>query len=163
MRIMAIDPGGTTGWVCHEIEEGRPEIPLDVYGGQLGPYEHHYELDELLSKISPDIVVCEQFTYRIKKTKAGVAVPGINLTSKEYIGVVKLWVKKEIQPHPSLFLPMPAAAVGPKAWWSNDRLKVMGAYTVNEPHRNDATRHLLTHIINKLARRDYLWPFKPND
>lgn len=170
-RIIALDPGGTTGWVVHDLEDGKPSLPLKVSGGQLGPDLHHKELydllqitfeDSLIDGIDKLQVVCEAFTYRIVRS-GGTKMPGINLISKEYIGVARLWVQqRSLAYRPAWYEPMPSVAVGKDPWWNKERLKKLGVYTKGEPHRNDATRHLLTHIVGTLKRRDYLWGLHPN-
>lgn len=171
MRIIAIDPGGTTGWVVHDLESEKPKLPLKVSGGELGPDLHHHQLEMLLRRwFWKEVpygltIVCEAFTYRIVTSK-GTKMPGINLISKEYIGVVRRFTQDPIiGNYPcELYEPMPSAAVSKdqkKVFWNNKRLKAYGVYTKGEPHRNDATRHLLTHIINTCKRRDYLWGLRP--
>jgi hypothetical protein len=87
MKVIAIDPGGVTGWSTFSI-------PMDgdkpVWGGRLKTYftrygqlsgDHHDELDELLEAQRPDIIVCERFENRNNDFSL--------LISVEYIGVVK--------------------------------------------------------------------------
>lgn len=158
MRVISIDPGGTTGWVLHEVPDEKATLPLEVSGGQIGPDDHHAELDALLDDNDPDIVVCEDFQYRLIKHK-GASMPGINLVSKEYIGVVKLWVQQYPDLHqPQLVMRLPAQAVGKQEniFWTDEKLKRLGVYTAGEPHRNDATRHLLAYLLDVAKRRDYV-------
>lgn len=75
MRILGIDPGGTTGWAVWD--EGFREF------GQLGPGEHHDELWNLLTSewLKADVYVLESF-----KPYGDIGAERISL---EYIGIVK--------------------------------------------------------------------------
>lgn len=157
MRILSIDPGGTTGYTFMVCSENPTHMQMGKSsGGQLGPDPHHAELHCLLDDYDPTVVVCEEFTYRIVGQHGSGSTPGVNLISKEYIGVVKLWVVQypDIWT-PTLYMQMPYIAVGKQAFWSNDKLKQLGLYKRGKPHQNDATRHLLYCLTDKL---NYKWP-----
>ena len=133
INIVALDPGGTTGWI-----HWRPDS--ESVGGQLGPVKHHLELYELLENFNPTIIVCERFDYRSKKIK-------VVLTAREYIGVAELYQQTYPQ---TVDLVMQPVMKHPTAFWNDIKLKQLGLYTPGKPHRNDATRHLLHYRVEVL-------------
>jgi hypothetical protein len=162
--IMSFDPGGTTGYTIRNLaRRGRSLSSGTSYdyngvwrGGQLGPRTHHRELWQLLTREDPDRIVCEDFVYRIVKNQ-GVAQPGIQLVSREYIGVIKLYCALTNKP-----LHMQPSSVISLAWTADDALRKLGIYMPGEQHRNDATRHLLYFAVETLGRKDILLPLRTN-
>lgn len=181
MKIMAFDPGGTTGWAKHlllspeELYRWAPGAPPDVWsGGQLDqdydtrkvakystkkatdnhPSGHHCALWDLLAVENPDVVVVENFVYEVRRNQ-GVDQPGIVLISRDYIGVIELWCKMTMTP-------MMVRTRNALKMWDDEKLKKLGLYTKGARHRNDATRHLLDYIVTTLGRTDYLKPLKPS-
>ena len=141
--IVAFDPGGTTGWAYWHEE-------TDEWGqGQIGPDEHHEELWDWLDSYAPDIVIYEAFNYQIRRDEKGTAVdmPGVELISREYIGIIRLWS----QLNHCLDATKQQPSIITLKWLLDDRLKEMTyprnndqcLYRTNAPHANDATRHLL--------------------
>lgn len=128
-KVIALDPGGTTGWAKGLIYEGR----MGVISGQ--DTFNHIELYDFVENMRPDIIVCERFDFR----KGGRTRAGVELISKEYIGVVHLYSQvMNIELH----MQMPAEGVG--GYWKDDhRLKEDKVFTRGKPHANDAMRHLL--------------------
>src|SRR4051812_23358195 len=94
MRIVALDPGGTTGMAMTDdkgisvsgAESARNQFNASWQIHHMGPEEHHKELYQGLMLTRPDVIVCESFEFRQGSQRAN-----INLMSKEYIGVVKLY------------------------------------------------------------------------
>ena len=166
MRILSFDPGGTTGWAFHSLYQGELTGAPHIEGGQLGPHEHHGELWNLIYHYTPDLIVYEQFDYRIKKDKtSGMEIPGIVLVSKEYIGIFKLWQAGMPQKRRLFAQSSSYGGAGGRsghAFWTDDKLKVIGAHHPGKQHQNDATRHMLMYITEgQLMRKDYLHMFKP--
>jgi hypothetical protein len=163
MRILSLDPGGTTGYSWCELD-GDKSKKFEVHGGQLGPSKHHLPLWQLLmnrrAKWNWDVVVCETFSYRmvaLEDEGGGTSYsPNINLISKEYIGVVELWAKSSVGSQALIVWQQPSEAVGKKPFWHDDRLKLVGLHNKGERHRNDATRHLLHYTVTKLGYKAYL-------
>jgi len=141
VRVIALDPGGTTGVSTYDG---------DVWGHyQLGPTEHHRELYHALDATEPDVVVYERFQYQRRELTRGVA---LNLDAVEYIGVVKFWHALHL--NVDLVCQTPHQA---KKFWDDDKLKTLGLYITGAPHANDATRHLLYYVtFNRGTERD-LW------
>lgn len=138
MKILAFDPGGTTG-VCgwHDTEGITMTAQLDIEN-------HHLILLNLLDLIMPDVVIYETFEYRGGKAH-------VDLIPVEYIGVIKLWQ----QTHSDTILEPQSPNYG-KAFWSDPKLKMTGLYEPGHPHSNDATRHMLQYITFRLNDQSYL-------
>jgi hypothetical protein len=126
MKIIGIDPGGTTGWATWSTTAGFSDF------GQLEDVQHHSGLYELLTEKQPDVIVCESF----EDHKANM---GSLLVSIEYIGVVKAWAsiwRVRLVTQQSTI----------KNWATNAKLEAAGIQ-----HRNwravrnaaDAQRHIL--------------------
>src|SRR5690348_14403081 len=105
-RVLALDPGGTTGWATYTaLQMHDPGGPTDEYydekwsRGQLGPDEHHNMLDVLLGTQQTDhfVVVCESFEFRNMDKRFR---DNINLMSREYIGVVKRFYQERMAGRP---------------------------------------------------------------
>ena len=156
MRIIGLDPGGTTGWSQLDFTV-RDNVMEDVQWsfGLLGPEEHHTALYNHLVDADPGRVVCESFEYR-----KGLR-DNVELISREYIGVAKLFCSFEHVP-----LTMQTAAQGKGFWWPSDakkdrvdRLKAVDLYQSKHEwrHANDSTRHVLEFISGtpELAKTDY--------
>lgn len=126
MRIIALDPGGTTGW-CLVNAKG-----LIIDYGQLVD-EHHAKLYDLLTNEHPDTVICERFMHR--------QTLGVDQTALEYIGVAKLWCEIEQVP-----LVMQTAAQA-KGFWTDTKLKDINLYKANKRHAMDAIRHALVYLM----------------
>lgn len=164
-RILAIDPGGTTGYryVAHSPNE--PTVPTDIHefmweGGQIGPDEHHLELQNLLiqyrqkADASPLTIVCESFEFRQHINKES-AKTGVNLISKEYIGIIKLFVETSTNVIVRFQTASAAKQLVPdKGPLANEKLRQLGLYTTANPHQNDATRHALRHMVINMKMRN---------
>jgi hypothetical protein len=143
-RIIALDPGGTTGWYSYTADvitvEGTTEYYEEKWAcGWLGPDEHHQELYTFLElqHCTETIVVCESFEYRNR------ARPGLDLISKEYIGITRLFGQERSVP-----VVFQTAATG-KGFGSDEKLQRIGILqrpvsVSPQKHINDAARHLLT-------------------
>lgn len=147
-RIIALDPGGTTGWCTFDVGPSRWS------GGQLDQEDHHEDLWHLLQRQQPNVVVYEAFNYQIRKHQ-GTTMPGVVLMSREYIGVAQLWCqlyqREIVKQQPSV--------VG-LAWLKDPMLRKMGRYNTGEPHRNDATRHMLYYLVHTLGYKELLAPLR---
>lgn len=163
MKILAIDPGVTTGIAIHMVYSD--DVNEEWEQLELGPDKHHLALYQLLRSENPNIIVCERFDYRNVKLD-GVEMPGIRLESREYIGVVELYVQGMADgpvEAPCELVMSPTSNKGKNALISPDKLKGLGLYRApsGRQHMNDATAHLLHHVVTKLGRADYLAPLRP--
>lgn len=133
--IIALDPGGTTGWATVRLE---PRKVTEWNCGQLAQTEHHSQLFTLLGMNHTDncAVVCERFEYR------AYSRPGLVLDSREYIGVAKLFCQERNVP-----FVLQSAAQG-KGFVKDQNIKKLGLWSPGWPHAMDAMRHLLYYICN---------------
>lgn len=144
-QILAIDPGGTTG-----LAWWREAATGDAWDlKHIGPDEHHWDLwcflDRLVSLTHPAelTIVCESFEFRQNRQR-----DNINLMSKEYIGIVKLFGTNTDTP-----VVFQTAAMG-KGFVSDEKLKAMGLWVPGMKHAMDARRHLITYMVQKQRRID---------
>lgn len=149
MKIIAFDPGGTTGWAgCLSSNERARE--WEYSGGQIGPHDHHNDLWQFLKRQNPAAIVYEAFNYQIRRNQ-GTDMPGVVLMSREYIGIIRLYGEAFDVP---VYKQQPSI-IG-LAYLKDSALKQAGLHTAGEPHHNDATRHLLYHLIYTRGQDDVL-------
>ena len=163
-RVIALDPGGTTGWAMWQDTkfpgtfEGRDEKVWEHFTcGQIGPEEHHEELYELLERMQTHkfIVICESFEFRQSDNHR----EGTVLISREYIGVAKLFTKRRgglnLQVHYVSQSPSQA-----KGFVSDEKLKAMGLYVPGQRHARDALKHLVYYLVNKKHMHQLIKPWQ---
>lgn len=139
MRIVAIDPGVTTGLCFY-----APEFET-LERVQLGPEDHYQTLWHILEDFNPDVIICESFQNMSDLRQEDTTKP------LEYIGVVKLY-NEFVKPCRVGFQ---TAAQG-KEFWDDDKLKAVALYEKGRPHSNDATRHFLYYWTFTLKRNEFL-------
>jgi len=155
VRVVALDPGGTTGWAFWDSD--RSTFGQITEEGQLGPGSHHTELWVLLRTLDPDVVVCESFLYRQQANAV--------LVSCEYIGVVELFYQVKQKTFTGKKLVYQTASVihggGP---WDDVALKKLGLWTRGARHANDAKLHLINYLAeNKRGPRQTAWYYLLRD
>lgn len=103
---------------------------------------HLVALDDLLHDRSPSLLIYEDFQYRAyagdgeqpRRTQ-------VNLVSKEYIGVIKLYGYRNS-------IPVVKQTPGTGLQFVKDkRLKSLNLHIPGRPHGNDAMRHLLYYLV----------------
>lgn len=151
MRIIALDPGGTTGLAGIGFG-GKP------FAIELGLDDHHYELLERLTYWDADIVIYETYHHMSVIQRDSVVIPA------EYIGVVKLYQQAAISTLGRVnripkVVPQDRSA---KVFWSNEKLRAIGLYFKGQPHANDAMRHLLYYISFVLNDYTYINQLRPS-
>lgn len=153
-KIIALDPGGTTGIAMVSLvknEDCEPDAP-QFRVEQLGPGEHHIELEDFLDKHLKDadrkFVVIERFDYR------NTSKSGVRLDSREYIGTVKGWCRRRGIP---LFMQTAAQA---KGFVPDQILKDTNLYTKAFRHANDGMRHLIFFVVNNNEFRFNALPYE---
>lgn len=143
--VLAFDPGGTTGWALFRADEMQnPDTgELEYYNwdfscGQLSANEHHLILDNFLAlqQTEKTIVVFEAFEYR-NQSRAG-----LNLMSREYIGVIKRFCQERGIQHYKVNASMA------KGFVRDVHLKKLGLWYSANKHAMDANRHLINFLIN---------------
>jgi hypothetical protein len=163
-RILALDPGGTTGWAQLTYVDTKPiECDWTTWVGsigvrepmwtcgQIGPDDHHKELFALLERADAFdfTVVCESFEFRQYRQR-----DNINLMSREYIGVTKLFGQERNRP--VVFQTAGAA----KPFVTDEKLKAMGLWVPGQKHARDALRHLVTFLVRKEHRTELVKSWK---
>ncbi len=129
MRVIALDPGVTTGYAVGLIsDEGK----MVVVTGQ--EKWTHLELWGFFEDNLPDILITERFEFRNK------ARSGLELFSRELIGVTHLYHQMYMNLEIPLVTQMPSVIGG---FFSDKQLKKDLIYKEGRPHSNDAARHLL--------------------
>lgn len=126
MRIIAVDPGLTTGFCYAKIMENH------LYYWPFQMVDDVEEFNDRLEKFNPDYIVMEDFEFR------GKARTGLVLFSVQLIGVAQLFVAKA----PQVGFKLQKAAQG-KSYYTDKMLKSLGLYVRGIPHGMDASRHLL--------------------
>jgi hypothetical protein len=140
-RLIALDPGGTTGWATHSWFDLRGEVTDRTWQcGQLTG-DHHNTLDVWLGnqQVANYIIICESFQqYR--------ELDSPELVSLEYIGVVKRFCQER-----EVHLVLQSSSqgkVGLKSFVRRQNLVRLGLWSPGQRHAMDAYGHLLTYMIN---------------
>lgn len=153
-RVIGLDPGGTTGWSTYSamLMPGPEYLDQTWEAGHLGPDDHHLDLYEFLGlqQVETTIVVCESFEFRQYKQR-----DNINLMSREYIGVAKLFAQERL-PHPVVFQTAGAA----KGFVTDEKLKAMGLWVPGWKHAMDARRHTVHYLVSTMKRYDLIRSWK---
>lgn len=126
-RVLAIDPGVTTGYCYAKIEGGKIKYH---------PFQIVDDVDDFwarLQKFDPSYIVMEDFEFR------GGARKGLDLFPVQMIGVARLY---SLHPKTNCTLFIQKAATG-KSYYSDAVLKQRNLYKRGNPHAMDASRHLL--------------------
>lgn len=127
-----------------------------------GSDTHHMRLWDLLARYyaaattggKKFVVICERFQYRSGEDRTKV-----ELISKEYEGVVRLFCKRN--PDVELVLQNAAQAVGKTAFWGdsvkgNQKIRTCGLWKPTMVHGMDAVRHYLYWITFTCKDNRYL-------
>lgn len=140
MKVIAFDPGGTTGWCMIHSPHAIPTIEDTEWTfGQLGPEAHHLSLWNFCLQERPHFVIWERFMYQRRELDKGVSLVQVSL---EYIGILKLFIDyaDSLDWDVGEYEQTPAQA---KNFWDDQKLKHLGLYHKSSPHIRDATRHML--------------------
>jgi hypothetical protein len=126
MKVVAFDPGITTGYAMGDINEvGKMLIATGQQKWtQKGLFDN-------LEWFKPDRIVYESFEFRRKSRD------NLELFSRELIGVIELYADVNKVP---THVQSPSQVM---MYFTDSRLKKDGAYKPGKPHANDAVRHLL--------------------
>lgn len=158
-RVVSLDPGGTTGYAIYSAEfptaslTRREPINDSLTVGHLGPDDHHDELYELLElqHIKDFYLVTESFEFRQGRQRNN-----INLMSKEYIGVAKLFAQQRGLAGGKQVRYFEQTAGLAKPFVTDDKLRTMNWWTPGMKHANDACRHLVYFLVNRHSRTDLI-------
>lgn len=132
MRVLSLDPGGTTGYAITSFHE---DLTLEIErSGQIKNSLSGF-LDfqwDVLESEKLDFIICENFELR-------EGVYGADLSPVYIIGALE-----------ALYPTVPIIYQAPyqKPLVDDDRLKRLGLYEPGKPHRNDAVRHMVIYLRN---------------
>lgn len=140
-KIIALDPGGTTGWataiidyrVLETIEAGQ--VKFEASG-----------LWKFLEAFDPDWIVCETFRYRLGGRE------GTDLRAVKWIGICELY---SMMHDKRLRMQEPHVQGAKSSHWNNEKVKAAGLWIPNHPHAMSATKHLLYFLTFKAGSQ--LW------
>lgn len=147
-QLLVFDPGGATGWAYYQIwYDGLHSITSGTFWQE----EHHDTIRDIIElnaglKNVPLTVITESFEFRQTPDSAKKR-RGLELVSREYIGVMKLVCKDN---NIKLVQQMPAHAL---SFMTDERLEKMGHLCTplhDRRHENDALRHLFFYLIQTL-------------
>lgn len=141
MKIIALDPGGTTGIAMTMLNTNTTKCGIIITQQLSG--EHHSELYKFLVKESPNVIIYERFLFQNRKQK-------VVLDSCEHIGIAKLYSQltgKALAPQ---------TAASAKNVWTDDKLKRLCLWEKGKPHAMDAVRHLLYFVTSELGINQYI-------
>jgi hypothetical protein len=136
VSILSIDPGGTTGY-CYATINGK-KVWLEP--GELRLSSSN--LFDLLERfLHPVDGVRREIIYEDFQFRQGIRT-GLDLTPAKLIGVIEVF--KEWHGEKVGFYIQQPSVQGDKAFFTNDRLKELGAYWPHgKGHARSATKHLL--------------------
>jgi hypothetical protein len=133
LRVIAVDPGETTGYAHGYITGGEMLIAT----GQAA--WTHRQLHEHLGWYQPHIIVCETFDFR-RSPRA--QRDRVNLYAKEMIGIIELYVEETSWPV-QLHYQTPSQVMQRVAYFNPKRLKEENIHKPGKKHADEAARHLL--------------------
>jgi len=140
VKIIALDPGGTTGIASTMIDTNRGKCGVIATRQMVG--DHHTKLYRFLISEAPSVVVCENFVYQNRMKK-------VALDSVEYIGVAKLYCQMTKTAYRGQM------AGSAKALWTDDKIKQLGLWEKGQQHAMDAVRHLLLFVDSELGIKQF--------
>ena len=168
-RIIGLDPGGTTGWATYTAEkkkmlpyEDATNVVLTQYlneewtCGQLATHDHHKILNDFLGmqQVEETLIVCESFDYRNQSK------PGLELISREYIGIVKLFSQERNVPYVLQTASQGKVRDNDKSFVRKENLERLGLWVKGGAstwnHAMDAYGHILYYMIHNHIQRDEL-------
>jgi len=129
LKIVAFDPGITTGYASGVITDGK----LGAVSGQAKWKELDLYLQ--LKFAQPRIIIYERFDFRRGQSR-------MELFPRNLIGVIHLYYQKRMAQGVPIDL-FPQMPVEGKNYYTDAVLKSSKMYKVGNPHANDAMRHLL--------------------
>lgn len=152
MKILGLDPGGSTGWCFFAYQESVPD-KWTWAGDTITTPDHHQLIRALLQRYLPDIIVCEDFQFRQQAGKENYR-KGLELISRDYIGIVKL-IAHDLDAR--LIMQQPSTKDANIV--RDENLKRLGIW--REPahpnrHYHDACRHTASYIIQKRRYQPFI-------
>lgn len=136
-RMLAVDPGGTTGLALFEYDDDTYNViwTKQIANKLAGFLDFHW--DEL-EDTPIDQIVCESFDLR-------EGVHGVDLSAVYIIGAIEALYPRGVY---DLVMQKPSQ----KALCSDSRLHKMGLHQTGKPHASDAVRHGIIYLRNNKHR-----------
>ena len=142
MKVVAIDPGETTGYAVVEWDTSSAKIPLKApknsFKVSTGELEGYSNIKALISKENPDKVIYEGFKLYPWKAKNKI---WSNFPTVEVIGVIK-YLMETYFPDIELVEQLPKD----KKFYDNPKLKKLGIYDDRSAHERDGLRHAFYYL-----------------
>lgn len=137
MRILALDPGLTTGSCILDIDTRYQYIPINSDCSKLvvsaEELKDIHAIKDMIDKYKPEVIVFEE--YRLYDTKASSKI-GSDFQEVQLIGQIKLVAEQlQIPIHNQM-------AVQAKKFYTDKKLKELNLYKISK-HVRDALRHAL--------------------
>jgi len=137
-RVLAFDPGETTGWFCVDYDNSFRNFRDNQYESFCGTVELWNDIPRMIQwRYLPDIIICERFGLYPGKAKA---LSHSALLPVEVIGVIK-WVAQE-QNTPVIIQP---ASLIKRVILTQAEQEICGS----SPHIQDACKHALAFILSR--------------
>jgi len=147
-RIMAIDPGKTTGIAILDYKTGCNPMAMDEPTDMLTlSTECHlwYGIEDLIIEHDPDIVVYESFRLYSHKAKQKI---NSEMPTSKVIGVIAFLTEQR-----GLDNYRQSAQIG-KGFYDRDRLEGLGFTDLGSDHRRDSLKHALHYISFNSGKTD---------
>lgn len=154
MKILAVDPGITTGYAFTEWDMSNKlpmevpfytKLPEDKIKRYQGKY--HRDFENLMLKYNPDVIVMENFRIYPSKAKSLI---GDEMETSQVIGIVKYIAHKKQVP---VILQMASQAKKAFPREKLERLGINPSQNDEVRHSGDAVKHLL-YFIQFNSRKD---------
>lgn len=130
--VLAVDPGGTTGWALWRDGDQVPQV------GQDPPLAFLDRTWDLVRTSGGLEVVCERYVVT-----AGTLKKSRQYDALEQIGALR-WMCHHLG-HPFEL----QDAADAEVFAPSERLKLLGWWTVGQEHARSATRHLLLYLVKR--------------
>lgn len=154
MRVMGIDPGGTTGWAIIGDDNGEPELEdsgqvngedivdqgLDMNVGGMYEFDRAQclALMAIVMEWRPDLIAVEDFILRPTGNAQRAGLTPIRLIAMLEVWLFEVMPETEDWWEPDLVYQTASLA---KTTITDDRLKRAGWWVKGMPHARDAVRH----------------------
>lgn len=133
--ILALDPGGTTGWALISTSLG-----MERRAGQIEGRFQVYNWFEGLALSAVQAVVCERFTINAHTARKTPQLDPLYIIGHIEARCWQLGVP--------FYLQSPTEG---KSFGTDHKLKALGWWVPNQDHAQDALRHLLTFLCTNRA------------
>jgi hypothetical protein len=147
MRVLAVDPGGTTGWVIGQ-EDTKGHLELQGIGQERDQFkfcEMAEGLAEGIYRLHIDVIVCEAYTISQRTIKLTRQYEPL-----EIIGTLRYFAKKYNR---KFKLQKPGEA---KGFMTDTRLRNLGWWQPGQDHARDAARHLGLYFAEERKNQEVL-------